>query len=190
MKNRQNVITIAIAAGIGLMAWWSAGEAAGEEPTTNLRILIIDTQRIYRDSMAVKHLQRLIDGQRSSYKEEIKEKEETLKDASQELSKQRGILSSEAISQKRKELESRIVTLQSEVRTRKRDLDKRWTSGLNQVRTILVEITREIAQNHKADLVLERSAIALVKPELEITQEALEILNERLPEVSIPDLQN
>ena len=172
------------------MAYWSAGEAAWAQSTTNLRILIIDTQRIYRDSMAIKHLQRLIDGQRSSYKGEIKEKEETLKDASQELAKQRGILSSEAMAEKRKQLESRVVTLQSEIRTRKRELDKRWTSGLNQVRTILVEITREIAQNHKADLILEKSAIALVKPELEITQEALEKLNERLPKVNIPDLQN
>ena len=179
-----------IAVGLGLMAWWSPGEAVGQESTTNLRILIIDTQRIYRDSMAVKHLQRLIDGQRSSYKGEIKEKEDSLKEASKELSKQRGVLSSEAMSQKRKELESRVVTLQSEIRNRKRELDKRWTSGLNQVRTVLVEITREIAQDHEADLVLERSAIALVKPELEITQEALEKLDERLPEVSIPDLQN
>ena len=190
MRYSRKFIAVAIASAIGLTAWWSADVGARAQSTTGLRILVIDTQLIYRDSLAVKHLQAFIDGQRSSYKGEIKEKEETLKDASQELAKQRGILTSEALAEKRKELESRVVTLQSDIRSRKRELDKRWTSGLNQVRTVLVEITREIAQKHEADLVLEKSAIALVKPELEITREALDELNERLPEVDIPELQN
>ena len=56
--------------------------------------------------------------------------------------------------------------------------------GMKQVQAALVDISREIAEERKSDLVIEKSAVVLVRPELEITQEALKRLNQRLPEVT------
>ena len=60
---------------------------------------------------------------------------------------------------------------------------------MSQLQKELVEIVTEIAQERSADLVLTKSQVVLVKPELEITDQALERLNEKLPSVSLERLQ-
>ncbi len=55
---------------------------------------------------------------------------------------------------------------------------------MKQVQAALVDISREIAEERRSDLVIEKSAVVLVRPELEITREALERLNQRLPEIA------
>ncbi|MDH3917889.1 MAG: OmpH family outer membrane protein, partial [Rhodospirillales bacterium] len=77
-----------------------------------LGIAVIDTQGIYRESEAVMGLQKRIDAQRSTYQEELRKKEESLRTADQELARQRTILSAEAFAQKRRELEEQVATLQ------------------------------------------------------------------------------
>ena len=61
---------------------------------------------------------------------------------------------------------------------------------MNQVRLALVDIVKEIAQERGADLVLSKANVVLVRPDLEITSEALERLNVRLPGVTLDWPQN
>jgi Skp family chaperone for outer membrane proteins len=155
-----------------------------------LGIVVIDTQRIYREAEAVRELQKRIDDQRSSYQNELRKKEEVLRGDDQELARQRTILSSEAFAEKRRELEEQVAKLQGEVQSRRQDLEKEFALGMKQVQAAMVEISREIAEEHKSDLVIEKSAVVLVRPELEITQEALKRLNQRLPKVALPAPQD
>jgi Skp family chaperone for outer membrane proteins len=128
-----------------------------------LGIVVIDTQRIYREAEAVRELQKRIDDQRSSYQNELRKKEEVLE---------------------------QVAKLQGEVQSRRQDLEKEFALGMKQVQAAMVEISREIAEEHKSDLVIEKSAVVLVRPELEITQEALKRLNQRLPKVALPAPQD
>jgi len=61
---------------------------------------------------------------------------------------------------------------------------------MKQVQSVLVEISQDIADERNAVLVVEKSAVVLVKPDLEITQEALKRLNKRLPKLSVTAPQN
>jgi Skp family chaperone for outer membrane proteins len=149
-----------------------------------LGIVVIDTQKIYREAVAVRGLQKKIDDQRSSYQNELRGKEEVLRGADQELARQRTILSSEAFAQKRRELEQQVAKLQGEVQSRRKDLEKEFALGMKEVQAALVEIAREIAEERRSDLVIEKSAVVLVRPELEITQEALKRLDKRLPTIA------
>jgi Skp family chaperone for outer membrane proteins len=155
-----------------------------------LGIVVIDTQAIYRESEAVKGLQKRIDDQRSAYQEELRRKEESLRAADQELARQRTILSAEAFAQKRQELEEQVATLQGEIQSRRKGLEKQFAQGMKQVQATLVEIAREIAEEREVDLVIEKGAVVLVRPELEITPEVLKRLNQRLPKVKISAPQN
>ncbi len=152
-------------------------------------VVVMDTQRIYREAIALKVLQRIIDEQRSAYQQELRHKENELREADKKLADQRENLSAEVFAEKRKELEKRIVTVQRELQARKRELDKHYSQGISQLRSVLVEIAREIAEERDADLVIEKGAVVLVKPELEITEEALEQLNRRLPKVELPSVE-
>lgn len=155
-----------------------------------LAIVVIDTQEIYREAAAVKGLQKQIDGQRSTYREELQKQEESLRAADKELARQRTILSSEAFAQKRRGLEEQIANLQREVQRRRKVLEKQFAQGMKQVQSVLVEISQDIARERNAVLVVEKSAVVLVKPELEITEEALKRLNKKLPKISVPVPQN
>ena len=61
---------------------------------------------------------------------------------------------------------------------------------MDQVRQVLVEVVKEIAQERGADLVLSKANVVLVRPDLEITETAIERLDRRLPEVSLELPQN
>lgn len=155
-----------------------------------LGIVVIDTQRIYREAAAVRGLQKKVDDQRSSYQKELRQKEEALRGADQELARQQTILSPEAFAERRRELEEQVAKLQGEVQSRRKDLEKEFALGMKQVQAALVDISREIAEERKSDLVIEKSAVVLVRPELEITQEALKRLNQRLPKIAPPPPQD
>jgi len=163
------------------LSGFSASAASGDAP----RFAILDVQQVLRESTAVKGLNIEIEKRRNEYQNELREQEESLRDADQELARQRTILSAEAFAQKRKELERRVGTLQREVQERKRALDQGFTKGLAQVQAELAEIAKAIAQEMELDLILSKATVVVVKPELEITDEASKRLNQRLPAVAV-----
>jgi Skp family chaperone for outer membrane proteins len=58
-----------------------------------------------------------------------------------------------------------------------------------QVQQQLTLVTQEIAAERKLDIVLAKATIVLVRPELELTDAALALLNQRLPRVRLPELE-
>ncbi len=162
---------------------------AGTMPATaqdaeGVGIVVIDTQKIYREAAAVRGLQKKVDDQRSSYQQELRRKEEALRGADQELARQQTVLSPEAFAERRRDFEQQVAKLQGEVQSRRKDLEKEFALGMKQVQATLVNISREIAEERKSDLVIEKSAVVLVRPEFEITLEALMRLNQRLPAIA------
>ncbi|MDJ0607478.1 MAG: OmpH family outer membrane protein [Kiloniellales bacterium] len=184
---RTTSICFVLAAFAGLMLVGSSGPADAQ---TEFGIVVIDTQRIYREATAVMRLQKHVDEERARNQEELRGKEESLRAAGQELERQRGVLTADVFNTRRRELEEGVVTLQREIQSHKRDLERLFARGMNQIRGLLVEISQEIAKEREVDIVLEKSAVVLVKPDLEITREALERLNQRLPQLDIATLKN
>ncbi len=153
-------------------------------------IIVIDTQRILRESEAVRSIQEQVGEQRNAYQNALKEKEKALREKDQELMRQSTILSAEVFAQKKRELEEQVGALQREIQEKRRALDKVFAEGMKEVQAALVDITRDIAKARKADLVLQRATVVYVRPEMEITEEALQKLNASLSSVSLPALQN
>jgi len=165
------------------------GVARGQQKEPPV-IAILDMQEILRESVAVKAMQMQIEELRSSYQDELRNREETLRAADQELSRQRSVLSADVYAKKRQELEQQVAAVQREVQERRQGLEKLFGGGMDQVRQALVEVVSEIAKEQGVDLVLSKAPVVLVKPELEITNEALELLNQRLPRLSLQVPQN
>ena len=148
-------------------------------------IAVINMQRILRESTAVRSLQQQLDEQRSAYQGEIRQKEEGLRASEQELARQRSVLSAEAFATKRRELQQQVTTLQREIQERKRRLDKGFSDGMSEVQQALVTIVTEIATDNNVDIVLAKASVVLVRPEMEITEEALSRLNDELPSLRL-----
>ncbi len=166
----------------------AADALAQQIPQT--RVAILDYQRILRDSAAAVDIRAQIERQRKIYQEEITKQEQELRAADQELGRQRAILSSEAFTQKRREFEERVAEVQRGVQTRKRELDQAYDYGIKQVQGALVEIIAELAEEHGFNLVLSRQQVVFADTSLNVSDEVLLRLNERLSNVVVPLAQN
>jgi len=160
-----------------------AAPAQAQSATPNFAI--IDVQRVLRESLAVKGLNKKIENLRNVYQAELRKQEEDLRGADQELTRQRTILSSEIFAQKRQELERRVASLQRNVQVRKRALDRSFAKGLSQVQAEVARIAAGIADEMQLDLIFSKATVVIVKPEFEITGEVSKRLNKRLPAVSV-----
>ena len=169
---------------------WLQTNATKAQDDDGLTIAIIDMQRILRESIAVQAMQQEIDRLRSLYQTELQKKEEEIRSTDQELLRQRSILTADAYAKKRQDLERKVAGMQREIQEQRRGLDELFGKGMNQVRHELVEIVKEIATERAADLVLAKANVVLVRPDLEITDEALARLNQRLESVPLTPAQN
>lgn len=153
------------------------------------KIAVIDMQKIMRESDAVQSIQQQIEQQRSEYQEQLRQKEQQLRSADEELTRQRSVLSSDAFQKKRRELEEQVGTLQRNIQSSKRRLDQNYSKAMSSVQQQLVEIVGDIASKRNFDMVLGKTTVVLVKPELDITDAALERLNATVTSVDVPPLE-
>ena len=73
-------------------------------------------------------------------------------------------------------------------REKMRAADATFRQGMAQIQEQLTLVAQEIATERKLDIVLAKATIVLVRPELEITDAALALLNQRMPRVRLPGL--
>ena len=188
---RLRLVLPPMLAGGLILLFWTADQAAPRAQELTPPVLaIIDVQKVLRDSTAVSALSRKIEEQKLLHQEELRKQEQALRDADQELARQRSILSPEAYARKRSELEKRVATLQREARNRKRGLDKIFTQGMIKVQAELANVAKEIAEERGLDLILSKATVVLVKAKFELTREAVRRLNERLPDLPATPPQN
>ncbi len=189
MRLRDALLPL-LAVGLILLLWTADQAAPRAQELAPPVLAIIDVQKVLRESTAVSALSRRIGEQKAQHQEELREQERALRDADQELTRQRSILSPEAYAKKRGELEKRVATLQREARNRKRGLDKVFTQGMIKVQAELVTVAKEIAEERGLDLILSKATVVLVKAKFELTQEAVRRLNDRLPDLPAAPPQN
>lgn len=166
-----------------------------EEPTLQIEdqpagpqqqsVIIVDLQRVLREALSVQALQAQISAAREAFQAEIRQREEVLRQLDQDLAKERPNLSPEDYAERKQALADELASLQSAVQTRRRQLDQAMNEGMRQVQTALLPIIQALAEERGADLVLVKTSIVLARPGLEITDAALERLNEVLPTVNL-----
>lgn len=166
----------------------AAGASAQEIPAA--RIAVVDYQRLLRDSSAAIDIRAQVERRRKVYLEQITAREQELRVANDELTRQRTILSPEAFALKRREFEERVAEAQKFAQTRKRELDQAYDYGIRRVREAVAEIIAELAKERGFNLVFTRKQILYVEPALNISDEIILRLNERFPKVAVPLSEN
>ncbi len=168
---------------LGGVSAWSQQDGA-------LRIAVIDTQRILREAASVVDLSRRVEALRQGFSAELQAREAEFRDSDLALARERSELSAETYALRRRELEQRATALQRQFNERRKNLDRIFRQGMGRIQETVAEISREIAEERNLDLLLAKVTIVLVRPSLEVTDEAIRRLNQRLPKVELPELQN
>ena len=173
--------------GVVTLLWPSLVTAQDFSPTV---VAIVDYQRILEESSATRAIKEQLLQRRQLYQNEITKQEQGLRQADQDLSRQRAILAPDAFAQKRREFEAKVAEVQLGAQTRKKELDEAWDYSVREVQTALRAIIAELAKERGFNLVLGRSQVMYADSKYSISDEVLARLNERLPTVSVPDSTN
>ncbi len=166
-----------------------APQAEQRQGQPGIQIAVIDMQKIMSDSKAVQSIQRQIETQREQYQSDLQRREQKLREANEALARERSVLSADAFRQKRRRLEEQVTELQREIQRSKRRLDRNYSQAMRQVQERLVRIVRDLATQQDIDMVLGKATVVIVRPRLDLTDQALKRLNAELSSVDVPPLK-
>src|SRR5574338_829431 len=131
----------------------AASAAAEDVKPATTTIAVIDVQVILRDSLAMKAVRDQIEVQRKNFQAEITAEENKLRQAGQDLEKQRAVLSAEAYAQKQREMQQRVSEVQTRVQNRRRQLDQAFSGAANKFQDTLVAVVSDMAKESGYSLV-------------------------------------
>ena len=164
-----------------------AGQAQTPAPKTPAAtVVVIDTQRIFREALALKSVRQQIDQYRAALKPEIEKQEDALRKEDQELAKQRSVLTPEVFEQRRQAFQAKVVALQKQIQEHQTTIEKAFNGARDQVTSTIVGILKDMSKTRGFNLVLDRTNVqVMLDPSVEITPEVLKQLDQRLPTVKV-----
>ena len=146
---------------------------------------VIDIQIMMRDASASQSIRTQIEQKRAAFQEEIGRRENDLRAAEQQLVQQRTVLSPEAFSERQKQFQQQVAETQRVVQNRKRQLDQAFAAAMQQVEKVIAQIAQELAQQNGYNMILTKNMVVYSVQGMDLTQEALGRLNQRLPQVQV-----
>ncbi|MEK7245746.1 MAG: OmpH family outer membrane protein [Pseudomonadota bacterium] len=152
-----------------------------------LKVGVIDIEQIRRDSTAVKDARNQIATFHNVVQAEIQKEENELREANQELARQRTILAPEAFNEERRKFEARLVEVQRKVQERRQELDDIQNDVMRRMNESVAEVVVEIAQEQAFTLILRLDQSVFAAQPLLITQIVLDRLNKKLPSIKIAE---
>jgi outer membrane protein len=149
-------------------------------------IAIIDVQRILEESFAAKSVQKQLETQRTKFQDETESEENGLRSEEDALGKTREQAAPDSVeSVKEQQLRQKMLVVERHVEARRKLLDQAFTDSMNDVRKTLLEVVESVARAHGANLVLVKQQALWVDAPLDITDEVLKLLNQKLPQLNV-----
>ena len=174
---------LSAALAIGILAGTAQTTATAQDELPSIGV--VDVQMILRNSKASKSVRPQVEKLRKDYQDSVREREAELRKASQELQRQRAILSPQAFAKRRGAYEERARKAQVDFQNRKRRLDDAYSTAMRAVHRSMVIAAAKIAEEREFDVVLPKSLVLLADQKLDITTEVLRRVDETLPSIEV-----
>jgi Skp family chaperone for outer membrane proteins len=154
-------------------------------PAKGSLIVVIDPQVIERDATAFQGLRTQHDRMMNGQQAEITKMEKDLRTTDEELNKQRTILSPEAYTQKRRDLDKRFADAQQRVQNGRRDIEQATGDAYNKVIRQMYDVVAEIVAEQDYKVVMARTQLVASQNSLDISHEVVLRLNKKMPTVAV-----
>ena len=155
-----------------------------------VKVAVVDRNLITRDSKAAKWMRSLIDRKYQRYQAEIKDAQNALESARDELKRQSPNLNADLIDKRRAKIRQQATTLSRVLQARKKELDQMFNNGMGQIELALNEILETLARERSINMIINATKsqriVLFIDKNLVLTEEALKRLNQRLPKVVLP----
>lgn len=183
MVRRRGLLVGLIIAGLSVAGWVSTPDAARAQGVPVIGT--VDLQFIMAEAKAVASLREQLDALSASFQDDITAEENELRELDQELTQQRALVAPDVWEQRRSDFQDRVVALQRQVDSVRRTVDGGRDATLTQIRLVALEEIGRVAEDRGVDIVLSEAQVIVARNVFDLTEEALERLDARLPSVDI-----
>lgn len=152
-----------------------------------IKIAVIDIDHIRREATAVKAAREQVAKYHTAFQADIQKEEAELRNANQELARQRSILSPEAFAEERRKFEQRLVEVQRLVQVRRQQLDDVQNDFMRRMNEVMAEVVNDIAKENGYTVILRLDQSVFASESVMITSQVLERLNKKLPTIKVPE---
>lgn len=165
--------------------------APGQAPPDAI-IGVVDVPEVQRNSTAFNGVREEIERRRQKLNEDLQKEQAGWRDAQQQLQQERAALTPdqqrnppEALRNRERELQEKITEGQRVFRDRSRAIEQAAQTALNEIERALAGVVRQVAANHKVNLVLPRPLVIYNDPPFDLTDEISQQLNKALRSVTL-----
>ena len=152
-----------------------------------VKLGIVDLAEVTRKSFMSKDIARQIDKKRKIFRAEIKKEEGKIREMSENLEKQREVLSKDKFNEKMQSLRKRTIELQRKVQQRNQEFIKIRAFGTRVFEKERVKALTDVAKKHNFTLILRQREVLVRANFLNITELVVAALNKRKKRFRIPD---
>ena len=149
------------------------------------KIFYLDVNFLLAESEAGKFINTELQNINNKNIEEYKKIENSIKNEEEKLLKQKNILKEEEFSAKANKLREKYNSYQDLKKSKNNDLNKLRNNAGNKILKIINEILSEYSLKNNISLVVEKKNIIIGKTELDITQDILKLLNNKIKKVEL-----
>ncbi|HEV2365030.1 MAG TPA: OmpH family outer membrane protein [Caulobacteraceae bacterium] len=96
------------------------------------------------------------------------------------LQAQRATLAPAALQSQAQALQARLVAYQQKAQLRQREMEATQQKALNRIAQELDPIAKQLYQQHRCSALIDKNAVMLVNPEMDLTAQAVTMLNARI----------
>jgi Skp family chaperone for outer membrane proteins len=148
-------------------------------------IAVLDSDKIVKESKVMQDIQKQVAKKQKEYREELEEKQSKLEAEQKKIEGKKSILSQEAFAKEVKAFEKKVEELKSFVEEKQKSLTEGQFAAVNTVNEEVNSIVSAIAKEKNLDLVVQAAQSPFYKDSLDISDEVVTKLNQKLKTVKV-----
>ncbi|NSM56463.1 OmpH family outer membrane protein [Wolbachia endosymbiont of Atemnus politus] len=185
MKHTQLLISV-IALVISLFAGY---KAVKHQPQSafNVKVAIIDSDKIINESLALQNIQQQIKEQSSKLQQEFESELEKFKPSKEEFE----LLSEEAKKEKTEQFNKHAVSARDNYTKKMSHLEESYKDAVESIFNKIKETTKETAEKNNIDLVLfipKKNQVLYSMDEVDLSDVLLKNINKEMPKFTLKDI--
>jgi outer membrane protein len=146
---------------------------------------VVNIAKIMKDSKAATSVRDQIQAKQKAFQAELDSKEKELLAEDQSLVKEKSSADKAAFDKKVKTFREKAAAAQRQVQEKKAQLDKAFSSSLEEIQQSVVGVVKEVAEEKKMTLAISSAQVLYNDQALDITDEVLKRLDAKLPKVAV-----
>lgn len=148
-------------------------------------VAVLDVQKLLTQSQAAESIQSQSEKLRDSFLEKLSKQEQDLREKEKKLVEDGKSLSKEEFLERKKEFEKEFIETQNMAKKRKAEIDQAYSKAMSKLMDSIYGIVQDVADEKGYSLVLSKQNVVLGEQELDITDNTMKILNDKVSDIKL-----